>query len=166
MLRSARLLAASLVVVLALPHPRALAQFFNFPDLKVTLVNGVSQSCAGFSLVRASITFQLQNIGKVAAIRPHPLFEWVVIRDAGGGPPPPELMWSTTQPAQISAGQVLTFKAQPLLRQVPTTFRGPILPKNFSAFFLIEADPRNQILEINKQNNAAGLGTQLTALCT
>jgi hypothetical protein len=160
----ARLLSAVLVSILVLPHPRSFAQFFPvLPDLTVNLVEGTSWSCAGPSLLRLFITFQLRNIGKGAAVSPGPFHQWVVIRDTGGGPSVPEPMWSTGAPAQISSGQILTYKAQPLMRQVPV-FKGGVpvgFPKRYDVLFVITADPLKSILETNKLNNGLGSAIQL-----
>jgi hypothetical protein len=156
-----RLLAASLVVVLALPHPRALAQARALrPDLTIKLIDGtLTFACAGPLLQRVNIGFEVKNIGAATAVSPSPFYQWVVIRDIGGGPTVPEPMWSAGGPVQLLPKQSLIYVGQPLVRQVPVFAGGvPIgFPIRYESKFVIVADPSKEILESKELNNEAGL---------
>jgi hypothetical protein len=165
MMRSARLLAVSLVVVLALPQPRAVAKpRALLPDLKMQLIDGtLTHSCAGPLLLRVNIGFEIKNIGAGTAVSPGPFYQWVLIRDIGGGPTVPEPMWSAGGPVQLLTKQSLTYLGQPLVRQVPVfASQVPIgFPIRYDARFAIIADPSKEILESNESNNEVGLGVRL-----
>jgi hypothetical protein len=159
MMRNAKLLTAVAVASLGLPPPHSFAQFFPFPDLTVKITGNVGTSCAGPLLMRLTIPFEIRNVGKVAAVSPSPFAQWAVILDAGGGPRVPELPWSTSGPTQLLPQKALTFKGQPLLRQVPNFVGLPVgFPKSYQVMFNIVVDPANFILEINKDNNIVEMG--------
>jgi hypothetical protein len=175
MMRSAKLLTAIVAAILVLPHPRSFAKpRALLPDLRIKPIEGtLTHSCAGPLLLRVSLSFEVQNIGTGAAVSPSPIYQWVAIRDIGGGPPVPELMWSAGGPAELAPKHSLTYTAQPLLRQfpvftaeVPVGSPGPVggipigFPKRYDVKFVIMADPSKSILESNELNNGVGFDVQ------
>jgi hypothetical protein len=174
MMRSAKLLTAVVVAMLALPHPRSFAKSRTLlPDLRIMPIDGtLAHSCAGPSLLRVTISFEVQNIGTGTAVSPSPITQWVAIRDTGGGPRVPELTWSAGGPTQLPPKQSLIYTAQPLLRQFPVFVTAPGnlaglpggipigFPKRYDVKFVIMADPSNSILESNELNNCVGFAVQ------
>jgi hypothetical protein len=150
MMRSARLLAAIVIAILALPHPHLFAKPRPLlPVLRID-VQTVDHACAGPGRVRVFFTFVLKNVGGAAAVRPSQFTPWYAIQDGRN----PVGGTHALPPDQLLPKEAVTFKDQAVFTQVPV----PLLPNppQYDIFWQIMADPANVIAPSKLPNGTGG----------
>jgi hypothetical protein len=149
-MRSAKLLTAIVVAILALPHPCSFAQFRPLlPDLTIKTTD-LRYLCVGPARLKLLLTIEIRNAGNGAAVRPSLFTPWYSIRDKNATF---DAASRAMPPDQLPAKQAVTFENQyVVLQQVPNPFFGGVV-NTWDVAWELKVDPSNSIVESNENNN-------------